>query len=41
MLWDFPGNPVLKTLPSISGDVGSVPGWGTKIQHASWPKTKI
>ena len=35
---DFPGSPVLKTLPSNSGGVGSVPGWGTKIPHASWPK---
>ena len=31
---DFPG-PVVKNLPSNAGDVGSVPGWGSKIPHAS------
>ena len=32
-------------LPSfIGGDVGSIPDWGSKIPHASWPsqgKTKV
>ena len=32
---DFPGDPVVKNLPSSVGDVGSVPGWGTKIPHAA------
>ena len=32
---DFPGGPVAKNLPLSSGDLGSVPGWGTKILHAS------
>ena len=33
-VWDFPGHPVAKTLPSSSGGLGSVPGLGTKIPHA-------
>ena len=28
--WDFPGHPVVRNLPSSAGDVGSIPGWGTK-----------
>ena len=31
---DFPGSPGVKNLPSNAGDVGSIPGWGTKIPHA-------
>ena len=30
---DFPGGPVVKNLPSSAGDVGSIPGQGTKIPH--------
>ena len=37
---DFPGRPVVKTLPSNAGGAGSIPGWGVKIPHASWPKTQ-
>ena len=37
-LRDLPGGPVVKALPSQVGDVGSIPGWGTKISGASWPK---
>ena len=33
-LRDFPGGPVVKNLPSNAGDMGSVPGGGTKIPHA-------
>ena len=29
----FPGGPVVKNLPSSAGDVGSIPGQGTKIPH--------
>ena len=29
-----------KTLPSKAGGVGSIPGQGAKIQHASWPKDR-
>ena len=29
--WDFPGGPVVMTLPSIVGGEGSIPGWGAKI----------
>ena len=32
---DFPGSPVVKNLPSNAGDVGSTPGQGTKIPHAT------
>ena len=34
---DFPGDPVVKTLPSNAGGAGSIPG---KIPHASWPKNQ-
>ena len=33
--WDFPGGLAVKNLPSNAGDAGSIPGWGTKIPHAS------
>ena len=33
-LWDFPGGPVVKNPPSSAGDLGSIPGQGTKIPHA-------
>ena len=32
---DFPGSPVVKNSPSNAGDVGLIPGWGTKIPHAA------
>ena len=32
---DFPGGPVVKTLPSNAGGMGSIPGRGAKIPHAS------
>ena len=38
MTGDFPGGPVLKTLPSNAQGLGSIPGWGAKIPHVSWPK---
>ena len=31
---DFPGGPVVKSLPSNAGDAGSIPGQGTKIPYA-------
>ena len=31
---DFPGGPVVKNPPSNAGDVGSIPGQGTKMPHA-------
>ena len=34
-LWDFPGDPVVKTWPPKAGGVGLIPGWGAKIPHAS------
>ena len=35
---DFPGGPVVKTLPSNAGGQGSISGQGVKIPHTSWPK---
>ena len=34
-LLDFPAGPVVKNPPSTAGDVGSVPGRGTKIPRAA------
>ena len=34
----LPWRSVVKTLPSSAGGAGSIPGWGAKIPHASWPK---
>ena len=31
---DFPGGPVVTTPPSITGIMGSIPGWGAKIPYA-------
>ena len=31
---DFPGGPVVKTLPANAEDMGSIPGSETKIPHA-------
>ena len=39
-LRDFPGGPVVKTLPPNAGDAGSIPGWEAKVPHASGPKSK-
>ena len=30
----------LETSPSNAGGAGSIPGWGAKIPHASWPKNQ-
>ena len=37
---DFPGNPVVKTLPSSAGGTGLIPGQGAKIPHALRPGSK-
>ena len=37
---DFPGDPVVKTLPSNAGGEGSIPGQGGKIPYASLPKNQ-
>ena len=34
-LRDYPGSPVVKNPSSNAGDVGSIPGQGTKIPHAA------
>ena len=31
---------MVKTSPSNAGGVGSIPGWGAKIPHASRPKNQ-
>ena len=36
----FPGDPMIKTSPSIAGGVGLIPGRGAKIPHESWPRNK-
>uniref|UniRef100_A0A8B9YTG0 C-type lectin domain containing 16A n=1 Tax=Bos mutus grunniens TaxID=30521 RepID=A0A8B9YTG0_BOSMU len=33
--WDFPGSPLVESLPSNAGDSGSIPGRGTRIPHAT------
>ena len=38
--WDFPGGPVVKTLPSNAGGEGSIPGGRAKIPHALQPKNQ-
>ena len=38
--WDFPGNPVVKTLSSSAGGRGSIPGRRAKILQVSWPKNQ-
>ena len=35
---DFPGGPVVETLPSNAGGAGSIPAQGAKVPHASRPK---
>ena len=39
-LGDFPGGPVVKTLPSNEGVIDSTPGRGVKSPHASRPKNQ-
>ena len=34
LLRDFPGGPMVKNPPSKAGNMGSIPGRGTKIPHA-------
>ena len=36
--WDFPDGPAVKSSHSSVGRVGSIPGWGARIPHPSWPK---
>ena len=31
---------MVKTSPSKARGEGTIPGWGAKIPHASWPKTQ-
>ena len=34
--WDFPGGPVINTLPSNAGSMGSSPGGETEVPYAVW-----
>ena len=36
----FPGGPMVKTSPSNAGGSCLIPGWDTKIPHASQPKNQ-
>ena len=41
-VWDsgeFLSSPVIKTPSSNAGDLGSIPGWGPKIPHATGQQT--
>ena len=40
VLGNFPGSPVVKTVHFKCMGVGLIPGWGSKIPHAAWPKMK-
>ena len=37
--WDFAGSPAVKT--STAEGASSIPGWGTKIPHATWCRQKV
>ena len=39
-LGGFPGRPVVKAWPSYAGGACLIPGCGTKMPHASWPKNQ-
>ena len=34
----FAGGPVVETSPSSAGAAGSIPGQGSTVPHALWPK---
>ena len=34
---NFPGGPVVKTLPSNAGAEGLIPGQRSEITHVTWP----
>ena len=38
--WDFPDGPVVKTLPSNTESMGSIPGQGAKIPYAWKPRNQ-
>ena len=40
MLGEFPGSPVVKSVPSSAGGVCPIPGLEVKISHASRPKNQ-
>ena len=37
---DFPGSPVVKTLPFNAGGLGLISVWGVKFPHTLWSKNK-
>ena len=40
LLWDIPGGPVVKTLPSNGRSVSFIPSPRAKIPHVSWPENQ-
>ena len=38
--WKSSGGPMFKTSPYNPRGAGSIPGWGTKVVHALWPKNQ-
>ena len=40
MFRDFPGGPVVETLPSNAEGAGLTSGWGAKVPHVVAKKTK-
>ena len=40
MKGDFPGRPVVETLPCNAGGAGLIPAQGAKIPHASRPQNQ-
>ena len=38
--WDFLCSSMVKISPSNAKGIGSIPGWGAKIPHVSWPKNQ-
>ena len=40
LCWDFPGGPVVKTSPSSTWSVGSMPGQGAEIPCALWSENQ-
>ena len=40
MCQEFLSGLAVKTLPSNAGGVGSIPGQGSEIPHASWPENQ-
>ena len=40
IVWDFPGGPLIKVLPSDAGRMGLIPDWGAKMPGSKKKKKK-